>query len=304
MIVERGAFQPSALFGHSPTSVSFFGYDPMKTIEASDRNSYKRMTTDELRASFVLEELFVPGKVSLAYTNVDRAVVGGIVPTDSPLLLEGGREMACEHFCDRREVGIINLGAPGKIVVDGTEYPMDNRECLYVGKGAKEIRLMSDSASTLAQFYLVSYPAHMAYPTTHATLAQANKIELGSLAESNSRTIYQFIRPGFIQSCQLVMGFTQLNEGSVWNTFPPHTHDRRTEVYCYFDLPKDGLVMHFLGEPENTRHVTLREKQVVLSPPWSVHCAAGTGAYTFVWGMGGENQVFDDMDHCDIARFR
>ena len=154
-----------------------------------------------------------------------------------------------------------------------------------------------------AMFYLVSYPAHTAYPTTHATLDQANTIPLGSLAESNSRTIRQYIRPGFIKSCQLVMGFTQLNEGSVWNTFPPHTHDRRTEVYCYFDLPKDGLVMHFLGEPTDTRHVVLREKQVVLSPPWSVHCAAGTGAYTFVWAMGGENQDFDDMDPCDIARF-
>ena len=275
----------------------------MKTIEASDRNSYKRMTTDELRASFVLEELFVPGKVSLAYTNVDRAVVGGIVPTDSPLLLEGGREMACEHFHDRRESGILNLGGPGAITVDGVAYPMKNRECLYIGRGAKAVAFASDDPAAPACFYLVSYPAHTAYPTTHATIEQANTIRLGSLADSNSRTLRQYIRPGFIRSCQLVMGFTQLDEGSVWNTFPPHTHDRRTEVYCYFDLPKDGLVMHFLGEPEATRHVVLREKQVVLSPPWSVHCAAGTGAYTFVWAMGGENQDFDDMDACDIARF-
>ncbi len=275
----------------------------MKTIEAPDRAAYKHLDTPALRQGFVLENLFAPGQANLAYTNVDRAVVGGIVPTAAPLALAGGREMACEHFHDRRESGIINLGAPGVVTVDGTAYPMKNRECLYIGRGAKDVAFASDDPAAPAMFYLVSYPAHTAYPTTHATLDQANTIPLGSLAESNSRTIRQYIRPGFIKSCQLVMGFTQLNEGSVWNTFPPHTHDRRTEVYCYFDLPKDGLVMHFLGEPTDTRHVVLREKQVVLSPPWSVHCAAGTGAYTFVWAMGGENQDFDDMDPCDIARF-
>lgn len=275
----------------------------MRTIEAPDRASYKRMDTAELRRGFVAENLFVPGQANLAYTNVDRAVVGGFVPTGAPLPLEVGREMACEAFHDRRESGVINLGGPGVITVDGTAYPMKNRECLYIGRGAKALAFASDDASAPACFYLVSYPAHTAYPTTHAAVDQANTIRLGSLAESNSRTLRQYIRPGFIKSCQLVMGFTQLDEGSVWNTFPPHTHDRRTEVYCYFDLPKDGLVMHFLGEPEATRHVVLREKQVVLSPPWSVHCAAGTGAYTFVWAMGGENQDFDDMDACDIARF-
>ena len=275
----------------------------MRTIEAPDRASYKRMDTAELRRGFVAENLFVPGQANLAYTNVDRAVVGGFVPTGAPLPLEVGREMACEAFHDRRESGVINLGGPGVITVDGTAYPMKNHECLYIGRGAKAVAFASDDASAPACFYLVSYPAHTAYPTTHATVDQANTIRLGSLAESNSRTLRQYIRPGFIKSCQLVMGFTQLDEGSVWNTFPPHTHDRRTEVYCYFDLPKDGLVMHFLGEPEATRHVVLREKQVVLSPPWSVHCAAGTGAYTFVWAMGGENQDFDDMDACDIARF-
>ncbi len=276
----------------------------MQTIETPDRHSYQQMTTDALRRGFVIENLFIRGKISLVYTNVDRAVVGGIVPDGQILTLEGGREMACAHFCDRREIGIINLGMSGSITVDGTRYQMQNRDCLYIGMGAKDISFQSDSEQSPAQFYLLSYPAHHAYPTTHATIAQANKIELGSLTDSNSRTIYQFIRPGFIQSCQLVMGFTQLNEGSVWNTFPPHTHDRRTEVYCYFDLPKNGLVMHLLGEPDNTRHVVLREKQIVLSPPWSIHCAAGTSAYSFVWGMGGENQDFDDMDACNMQNFR
>ena len=276
----------------------------MRTIEAADRQAYRRMTTEELREHFVVDGLFQPGTVQLVYTSVDRAVVGGIVPLAEPLALEGGAEMACAYFCERREAGIINLGAAGCVTVDGTAYTLQNRECLYISLGSRTITFTSERPDTPAQFYLVSYPAHAAYPTTKMTVDQANTLELGSLADSNRRTLRQYIRPGFTASCQLVMGFTQLHEGSVWNSFPPHTHDRRTEVYCYFDLPKDGMVMHLLGEPEETRHVVLREKQVVLSPPWSIHCGAGTGAYTFVWAMGGENQVFDDMDNCDMKRFR
>jgi 4-deoxy-L-threo-5-hexosulose-uronate ketol-isomerase len=276
----------------------------MRTIEAADRRSYRRMTTEELRANFVVEDLFQPGGLNLVYTNVDRAVVGGIVPAAEPLELKGGREMACTYFCERREAGIINLGGAGAVVVDGTLYEMANRECLYIRRGSRGILFSSADPERPAQFYLVSYPAHADYPTTKAGLKDANHVELGSLAESNRRTIHQYIRPGFVKSCQLVMGFTELHEGSVWNSFPPHTHDRRTEVYCYFDLPKNGMVMHLLGEPDETRHVALREKQVALSPPWSVHCGAGTGSYAFVWAMGGENQEFDDMDKCDIAAFR
>ena len=276
----------------------------MRTIEAADRLSYRRMTTEELRRSFVVEDLFQAGALNLVYTNMDRAVVGGIVPTAEPLELLGGREMACSYFCERREVGIINLGGAGTIVVDGTSYGMANRECLYIRRGSRGILFSSADPAAPAQFYLVSYPAHADYPTTKAGFKDANHIELGSLAESNRRTIHQYIRPGFIKSCQLVMGFTELHEGSVWNSFPPHTHDRRTEVYCYFDLPQNGMVMHFLGEPDEPRHVALREKQIALSPPWSVHCGAGTGGYAFVWAMGGENQEFDDMDKCDVAKFR
>ena len=276
----------------------------MRTIEAADRQAYRRMTTDELREHFVVENLFQPGTIQLVYTSVDRAVVGGIVPLADPLPLQGGVEMACAYFCERREAGVINLGGSGCMTVDGVDYPLENRECLYISRGSREVLFRSGRQDTPAQFYLVSYPAHAAYPTTRMTVDQANTLELGSLAESNRRTLRQYIRPGFTESCQLVMGFTQLHEGSVWNSFPPHTHDRRTEVYCYFDLPKDGMVMHLLGEPEETRHVVLREKQVVLSPPWSIHCGAGTGAYTFVWAMGGENQVFDDMDACDLKRFK
>lgn len=276
----------------------------MRTIEATDRLSYRRMTTDELRKNFVVEELFQAGTINLVYTNVDRAVVGGIMPATEPLELKGGREMACTFFCERREAGIINLGGAGSIVVDGTSYEMASRECLYIRRGSRGILFSSANSEKPAQFYLVSYPAHADYPTTKVGLKDANRIELGSLAESNRRTIYQYIRPGFIKSCQLVMGFTELHEGSVWNSFPPHTHNRRTEVYCYFDLPPNGTVMHFLGEPDETRHVALHEKHAVLSPAWSVHCGAGTGGYAFVWAMGGENQEFDDMDKCDLATFR
>ncbi len=276
----------------------------MRMIETPDRHAYRRLTTDELLARFVAKDLFQAGKLELAYTTVDRAVIGGIVPLDQPLELLGGREMACAFFCERREAGIINLGGHGSVIVDGTAYAMAPRECLYVRRGSRGVLFTSDDPAKPAQFYLVSYPAHADHPTSKAGLKDANRLELGSAAESNRRTIYQFIRPGFIKSCQLVMGFTELHEGSVWNSFPPHSHSRRTEVYCYFDLPPNGLVVHMLGEPDETRHVILREKQAVLSPPWSVHCGAGTGSYAFVWAMGGENQEFDDMDKCDLARFR
>lgn len=276
----------------------------MRTIEASDRNSVKRMTASELRDNFVISDLFVPGEVTTVYTNVDRAVVGGIVPLAAALDLSGGREMACEHFCDRREAGVINLGAPGTVAVDDTQYPIGSRECLYIGRGSRSIRFSSDNSDAPAQFYLVSYPAHANYPTRKAALADANVIELGTDAAANRRTLHQYIRPGFIESCQLVMGFTVLHAGSVWNTFPPHTHDRRTEVYCYFDLAADGKVLHLMGEPDETRHITLTEKQAAISPPWSIHSGVGTGSYAFVWAMGGENQAFDDMDHCDMQNFR
>jgi 4-deoxy-L-threo-5-hexosulose-uronate ketol-isomerase len=273
----------------------------MKTIQAADRDAYRRMTSDELRDKFLVADLFQPGQAQFVYTNVDRAVVGGIMPADKPLALEGGKEMACDYFCERREAGVINLGGAGAVTVDGTTYKVAPRECVYIGRGSREVSFASDSAKTPAMFYLVSYPAHADYPTTHVGLDKANRIDLGSAKESNSRTIFQYIRIGKIKSCQLVMGFTELHEGSVWNTFPPHTHDRRTEVYCYFDLPKGGLVFHLLGEPDETRHIAVRDKQVVLSPEWSIHAGVGTGAYKFVWAMGGENQVFEDMDSVAVG---
>lgn len=268
----------------------------MRVIQTSDKKHYPRLTTAELRSQFLIDELFHPGGVELVYTDLDRAVVGGIVPTEAPITLAAGREMACEFFCERREVGILNLGEIGDVTVDGRGYPLAARECLYIGRGSREVQFASRDVQQPAQFLLVSYPAHSVYPTTHATLEMARRIELGSPQEANRRTIYQYIHTGGIRSCQLVMGFTELQAGSVWNTFPPHTHDRRTELYCYFDLPVNGCVMHFLGTPTETRHLIVREKQMALSPSWSIHSGAGTGSYRFAWAMGGENQVFEDMD--------
>lgn len=279
-------------------------HPPMKTIVAGDIRSYRRMETAELRASFLIRDLFRPGAVELVYTDVDRAVVGGVVPLKAPLVLEAGRELASDFFLERREAGVLNLGGAGTITVDGVVYSMQPRECLYLGRGCRNVTFASDDAAGPAEFYLVSYPAHASHPTAHATLEMANRVELGSQAQANRRTIYQFIRLGQIASCQLVMGFTELHEGSVWNTFPPHTHDRRTEVYCYFDLPAGGQVLHLLGEPTETRHVVVREKEAVLSPPWSIHCGVGTGSYRFVWAMGGENQVFEDMDAVKMETFQ
>ncbi len=276
----------------------------MRIINTSDEQSYRRLTTEELRQRFLIGDLFQPGRAELIYTDVDRAIVGGFVPTAAPLRLQGGREMACEFFCERREAGVINLGASGRIRVDGNSHRLAPRECLYIGRGSREVEFTSDSAENPACFYLASYPAHTEFPTTYASLDKANRIELGSQKDANHRTIRQYIHLNGIRSCQLVMGFTELHEGSVWNTFPPHTHDRRTEVYCYFDLPPQGCVLHLLGTPDETRHVVVREKQVMLSPPWSIHSGVGTGGYRFVWSMGGENQVFDDMDAVDRAIIR
>jgi len=276
----------------------------MRVVRTADEQSYCRLTTEELRKRFLVEDIFLPGRAEFVYTDVDRAIVGGVVPTTAQLMLQGGREMACEFFCERREAGVINLGASGTITVDGTMYRLAPRECLFIGRGSREVVFASDSAGNPAFFYLSSYPAHADFPTTHAGIEQANCIELGSQKEANRRTIRQYIHLNGIRSCQLVMGFTELHEGSVWNTFPPHTHDRRTEVYCYFDLPSQGSVMHLLGGPNETRHILVREKQAVLSPAWSVHAGVGTGEYRFVWSMGGENQAFGDMDAVDPAKIR
>jgi 4-deoxy-L-threo-5-hexosulose-uronate ketol-isomerase len=243
-----------------------------------------------------VDGLFVPDEIKLVYSNVDRMIVGSAVPTTRPLSLEAGAELRAEYFAERREIGAFNIGEPGSITVDGREYGMAYQEVLYIGRGSKTIRFASADASHPARFYIVSLPAHEEYPTTHVPKAQANRVDLGSQEAANVRTIYQYIYEGGVPSCQLVMGFTELVPGSVWNTMAAHTHERRSEVYLYFNLAGDNVVFHFMGEPKETRHIVVRDGQVVISPSWSIHAGAGTSHYSFVWAMGGENQAFDDMD--------
>ncbi len=259
--------------------------------------AYQRMTTRELRDAFVLENLFQPGRVALVYADSDRAIVGGAVPLSEALpLLATQKEMAAQYFNDRRELGIMNVGAEGTVTVDGKEYLLGHRDLLYAGRGAKSIAFSSERPATPAVFYLVSFPAHTSCPTALMRFKEAERSPLGSPQQANKRTICKYIHAGGIKSCQLVMGMTELDEGSVWNTMPPHTHQRRTEIYLYFNVGPESMVVHLMGKPDETRSLILRDRQAVLSPPWSIHAAAATKNYAFVWAMGGENQEFSDMD--------
>jgi 4-deoxy-L-threo-5-hexosulose-uronate ketol-isomerase len=268
----------------------------MQHRPAVSSNEYKRFTTSELRESFAIDGLFAPGQIQLTYWETDRTVIGSIVPLEEPLQLKAAKELASEFFCERREVGVLNIGSAGTVSVDGTGYEIGTHECLYIGRGSREVEFSSAAAQSPAKFYLLSYPAHASHPTTLATKADANQLHLGSQETANERTIFQYIHEKGIQSCQLVMGFTALEAGSVWNTMPPHTHARRSEVYLYFNLPPEAAVVHLMGPGDETRHLMMHSEEVALSPSWSIHSGCGTQAYTFCWGMGGENQRFDDMD--------
>lgn len=269
----------------------------MDTRYPSHANAVKRMTTEELRAQFHISGLFVPGKLNMTYTHIDRMIVGGASPTVDPLALAADpKEIGAAYFLERREIGIINIGESGSIKVDGTTYPMAKQDALYVGMGAQEVIFSSDRADTPAQFYFSSVPAHATYPTTHIPPADASPVHLGSDANSNQRTIYKYIHSEGVRSCQLVMGLTQLAPNNMWNTMPAHTHTRRMEIYFYFDIAAPNVVFHLMGEPDETRHVVMRDREAVISPSWSIHAGMGTGNYTFIWAMAGENQTFSDMD--------
>jgi len=276
----------------------------MNTILTVDPVRLSTMTTAEVRSNFLIPGLFEAGRLHLAYWECDRTVIGRAVPTANPLPLEAGPALASAYFTERREVGIMNLGGPGRVTVGGVAYELAKCDCLYVGRGNPDITLASKSAADPACFYLLSYPAHTAHPTALARKADATPAHLGSRAEANERTIYKYIHPGGIKSCQLVMGYTDLEEGCIWNTMKPHTHMRRTEVYLYFDVPEGHAVFHLLGPPDATKHLVVRNREAALSPAWSIHSGAGTKAYRFVWGMGGENQEFADMDHVEIRDLR
>ncbi len=276
----------------------------MEFLFTADRDRYRRMTTSELRAAYMVDGMFVPGEVTLCYTDVDRAIVGSAVPLGESLTLPVHKELASDFFAQRREIGVVNIGGAGKVRVDGATFSVDNRDSLYIGRGTRDVEFGSDSEDNPAQYYILSYPAHCDYPTTLVKQAAAKRLDLGSLEECNERTIHQSIRPGIVDTCQIVMGFTQLAPGSVWNTMPPHTHRRRSEIYLYFDLDNASNVFHFMGEPDETRSLVVRNGQAVVSPSWSMHSGAGTRNYAFIWGMGGENQEFDDMDHIDMEALR
>lgn len=262
------------------------------------------MNTAELRENFLLENLFVAGDIQLVYTHYDRMMVGGVVPTAEPIALPNPANLKADFFLQRRELGILNIGAAGTVMVDDTAYELGRQDCLYVGKDAREVVFASADAAEPAKFYLLSTPAHASYPTTRLTQAEATPVTMGALETANQRTIYKYIYSEGIRSCQLVMGLTQLHAGSVWNTMPAHTHDRRMEAYLYFDLPEGQRVLHLMGQPQETRHLWVGEGQAILSPPWSIHSGCGTAGYTFIWGMGGENQEYTDMDPAPVADLR
>lgn len=273
----------------------------METRYSPNHKGYQQMGTRELRDAFLLQTLFTPGRLELVYSDADRAIAGSAVPLGQTIALTTEDELRAAYFCERRELGIFNIGGPGAVEVDGRRFETAKFDCLYVGRGSRSVLFSSADAADPAAFYLLSYPAHAAYPTTLIPQADAKQIPLGSAAEANRRTIHQYIHTGGVKSCQLVLGYTQLHEGSVWNTMPPHTHARRSEIYLYFDLG-EARVMHFMGTPEETRHIVISDRQAVVSPSWSIHCACGTASYAFCWGMGGENQEFADMDSFPLDR--
>jgi 4-deoxy-L-threo-5-hexosulose-uronate ketol-isomerase len=269
--------------------------DNMKLRPSTDAAGLRRMSARDIRDTFVIDDLFRPGEVSMTYVEVDRAVVGSAVPLETTLTLPADARLAARYFCERREVGVVNIGAPGWIDLDGTRYDLARLDSLYIGRGAQTVQFGSRSAEAPAKFYFVSYPAHAAHPSRLVRLEEARVIRAGDQKTANRRVIRQSIRPGLVTTCQLVMGFTELDIGNVWNTMPPHTHRRRSEIYMYFDAAP-ARVMHIMGEPSEPRTVFMDEGEAVFSPSWSMHSGVGTGDYRFVWTMGGENLEFDDMD--------
>ncbi len=254
------------------------------------------MTTEELREAFLVESLMQEDKLTTVYSHYDRTIVGGVKPVNGTVTLDNHPELRAEYFLERRELGIINVGGNGVVVADGQTYEMDKLSCLYVGKGTRDVTFKSTDPEVPAVYYLLSYPAHAQYPNRLMPKEEASPVTLGDALTSNKRTIYKYIHLDGIRSCQLVMGLTVLEPGSVWNSVPPHTHTRRTEVYFYFDLPENQRLFHFMGEPQQTKSIVMQNHDAVVSPPWSVHFGCGTSNYAFIWGMGGENQVYSDMD--------
>ena len=263
-----------------------------------------QLSTQQLRENFLVQGIMQPGTIQLTYSHYDRMIIGGVVPTASPISLPVEDELKATFFLERREMGIINVGGMGTVQADGVKYDIDKLECVYLGKGTKEVSFSSHVADTPAHFYLLSLPAHHTYPNRRMTKAEAAPVNLGDISTSNKRTIYKYIHNDGIESCQLVMGLTVLEEGSVWNSVPPHTHTRRMEAYFYFNLHEAQRVFHFMGEPQETRHLVIANNEAALSAPWSMHYGVGTANYGFIWGMAGENKEFTDMDPVPVASIK
>ncbi|KOO06287.1 5-dehydro-4-deoxy-D-glucuronate isomerase [Vibrio hepatarius] len=278
----------------------------MQIRQAIHSEHAKQLDTEELRNEFLVEDIFVADQLTMTYSHIDRIVFGGVKPVNTQVELDAdlGKKIGVEYFLQRRELGVINVGGDGVITVDGETYTVNSQEALYIGMGAREVSFSSNNADAPAKFYYNCAPAHTNYPNKRITLEEASPVTLGDSETSNKRTIYKYIVPDVLPTCQLLMGLTKLEQGSLWNTMPCHTHDRRMEVYFYFGMQEDSAVFHFMGEPQQTRHLIVRNEQAVISPSWSIHSGVGTQAYTFIWGMVGENQVFTDMDHIAIQDLR
>ncbi|GAA4958632.1 5-dehydro-4-deoxy-D-glucuronate isomerase [Algibacter aquimarinus] len=275
-----------------------------ETRYASSPKAVKAYDTEQLREEFLIENLMQEDQLVLVYTHYDRYMAGSAVPVEGPIKLETIDPLKSSYFLERREIGIINVGGDGTVEVDGEVYQLTLKDALYIGSGSKDVVFKSDDKNNPAKFYLNSAPAHKTFPTKKVSKAEANKIELGSLETANHRTVNQQIIGGIVDTCQLQMGMTELKTGSVWNTMPAHVHDRRMEIYYYLDIPQDQAVCHFMGQPQETRHIWMQNHQAVISPPWSIHSGSGTSNYTFIWGMAGENLDYGDMDVAKITELR
>ena len=275
---------------------------------SANQKDFKRYTTEEARKEFLIEDLYVANEVVAVYSHVDRMVTLGCMPTTEKESIDKGidvwKNFGTHFFLERREVGIFNIGGPGTATADGEVFHLGYKDCLYITKGTKEVFFASDDATNPAKFYMVSAPAHKTCKTMFIPIEKAAKKPLGAVGTSNKRVINQFIHPDVLETCQLSMGMTVLEEGSVWNTMPAHTHERRMEVYMYFEVPEGNVVFHMMGEGQETRHIVMQNEQAVISPSWSIHAGAGTSSYTFIWAMGGENQAFDDMDTIPVTELR
>ena len=276
----------------------------MRTRYANNPRDSKRYDTEELRENYLVEDIFKDDQIELVYSHVDRIIFGGIKPVYKELKLEAGKEMGVDYFLERRELGIINIGGKAIVTIDGTEYELKEKDGLYVGKGNKEVSFKSVNPEEPAKLYVNSVPAHKEYETVKIDIEKANPVRLGENKTLNKRTIYQYVHPNVCESCQLLMGLTMLEPGNAWNTMPCHTHERRMEVYFYFDMDEDTRVFHLMGEPTETRHLVVKNEECVISPSWSIHSGVGTSNYTFIWGMCGENKTFDDMDNIPMDVLR